>query len=202
MLSFLHINFKHCSDEELLLYIGKGKEMAFNELYKRYSKKIHFFFYQKLYFDSEKAADFVHDLFLKIIENPNQFDSNRKFKSWIYAVASNMCKNEYRRNELRGKKQTEFDFNELKSVANQRRLTNDFDISLFKKWLSIFLTEMDENQSITFILRYDQEYSIKEIAEITESSEGTVKSRLFYTTKKLAEKLKVFELDLEEVYGK
>jgi RNA polymerase sigma-70 factor (ECF subfamily) len=202
LLSFLNINFKHCSDEELLLYIGKGKEKAFNELYKRYSKKMHFFFYQKLYYDAEKAADFVHDLFLKIIENPNQFDTNRKFKSWIYMVASNMCKNEYRRNELRGNKQVDFDFSQLQAITNQSRLTNDFDKSLFKQWLAIFLSEIDDNQSITFILRYEQEFSIKEIAEITESTEGTVKSRLFYTTRKLAEKLKVFELDLEEVYGK
>ena len=70
MFNFLKVNFKHSSDEELMLYMTKGKEKAFDELYKRYSKKIVFFFYQRLYQDNEKAQDFLQDLFLKIIEKP------------------------------------------------------------------------------------------------------------------------------------
>ena len=51
-----------------MLFISNGKEKAFNELYKRYSKKMLFFFYSKLNKDEEKSNDFLQDLFIKIIE--------------------------------------------------------------------------------------------------------------------------------------
>ena len=90
-------DYKISSDEELMLFISHGKEKAFNELYGRYSRKMLFFFHSKLFKNQEKANDFLQDLFLKIIENPQSFDSSKNFSIWIYTVANNMCKNEYRK---------------------------------------------------------------------------------------------------------
>jgi RNA polymerase sigma-70 factor (ECF subfamily) len=52
---------------------------------------------------------------------------------------------------------------------------------------------LDEVQRQTFILRYTEEMSLAEIAEIMECPEGTVKSRLFYILKKLAKPLEVYK---------
>ena len=51
---------------------------------------------------------------------------------------------------------------------------------------------LSENHKKTFILRFKHDLSIKDIAEILETSEGTVKSRIFYTLKKLGKNLKEF----------
>jgi RNA polymerase sigma-70 factor (ECF subfamily) len=51
---------------------------------------------------------------------------------------------------------------------------------------------MDEKHREVFALRHLEGLSMKEIAEVMEINEGTVKSRLFYATKFLAEKLKVY----------
>lgn len=51
------------------------------------------------------------------------------------------------------------------------------------------LNKLDEKHKTTFELRYFHELSLNEIAEITDTSLGTVKSRLFYTTKKIAQSL-------------
>ena len=76
-----------------MLYVLQGKEKAFTELYTRYAKPMLYFFYQRLYQDEPKAQDFLQDLFLKIIEKPQLFDRDKKFKTWLYTVATNMCKN-------------------------------------------------------------------------------------------------------------
>ena len=178
----------------------KGKEKAFDELYKRYSKKIVFFFYQRLYQDNEKAQDFLQDLFLKIIEKPELFKEGTKFSTWIYTMASNMCKNEYRRNSVRGTKVEGFDLNEILDEIPFIAIDKE-DRELFMESLNKELNKMDENQSLTFILRHQEHFSIKEISEIMECSEGTVKSRLFYTVKKLAENLEMFNVCKEFIYG-
>ena len=61
------------------------------------------------------------------------------------------------------------------------------DAEEFNKALYIELEKLEEIQRTTFLMRYKMDLSIKEIADITESNEGTVKSRLFYTLKKLSE---------------
>jgi RNA polymerase sigma-70 factor (ECF subfamily) len=58
------------------------------------------------------------------------------------------------------------------------------------------LEEYSYEQRTTFLLRFIEDLSIKEIAQLTECSEGTVKSRLFYTLKKLGSSLKVYEHQL------
>ena len=88
--------------------LSEGKQRAFDELYERYAKKVHYFFWKMLGNDAEKADDFVQDLFLKLIEKPHLFQEEKKFSTWLYAVAGNMCKNEYRKTAVR---------NEIKDYA-------------------------------------------------------------------------------------
>jgi RNA polymerase sigma-70 factor (ECF subfamily) len=69
----------------------------------------------------------------------------------------------------------------------------DMDRKSFMQQLASVLSQLDEVKRETFELRFVQEMSIMEIAEIMSVSEGTVKSRLFYLLKDLNGKLKAFE---------
>ena len=93
--------YSSMTDEELMLSIGKGDKRAFDELYKRYAGLLLRYFKRMLWNDHEKAEDFVHDLFAKIIRNPAYFDPSRMFKTWVYSVANNMCKNKSERGMCR-----------------------------------------------------------------------------------------------------
>ncbi len=175
-------------DEDLMKSIGNGDTKAFNELYVRYSKKMHAFIFNMLNSDNEKSQDLLQDLFMKIIEKNHLFDTNKKFSSWLYSIAANLCKNEFRKSKPNV------------SIENHLNIGNDIsgideiiDRKIFKKSLSKEIDKLDENHKMVFILRYNDNLSIKEVAEIMECSEGTVKSRLFYTLKKLSDKLEIFD---------
>ncbi len=194
-MSLFHKKYKNFADEELMLLIGNNNTKAFEELYKRYGKKIHYYFYKMLGYDTEKANDFSQDVFLKIIEKNDSYHKGMKFKTWLYAVASNMCKNDYKHNDVKLKHDQEY-----MHTANTIYLTNfdkTYDNKVFKENLKKELDELDLNHKTTFVLRYQQELSIKEIAEIMDCSEGTVKSRIYYTLQKLSQKLKTFNQILE-----
>lgn len=191
MLSFLNKTYAVCSDEELMAYVVKGRHPAFEQLYSRYSKPLLRFFYRQLNQDEDKAQDFLQDLFLRVIEKAHLYHSDKKFKVWIYAIANNMCKNEYRKNEIRGFKVTDFDFTAILDTSSPA-LSSRFDQRLFNQMLIKELEKMDELHSLTFAMRYQDHLSIKEISEIMECAEGTVKSRLFYSLKKLNSGLDIF----------
>lgn len=186
-------NFDAKSDEELMLLLSKGGQSAFDELYKRYSKPLLNFFFRMLNGNKEKAEDMLHDLFLKIIEKPENFDRNKKFKTWFYTLANNMVKNEYRSRQIRSEheKQTLLNSNEL-FVFN----SENYDEDLFNKRLDSELDMMDIELKTLFNLRFREEMSIKQIAEIIDCPEGTIKSRLFYLSKQLSKKLSIYKPEI------
>ena len=86
------------SDEELMRdIISHHSHPAITELHRRYSPKLMGYFYNMLHKQEEIAQDFVQDLFLKILEKKHLYDPTKKFYTWVFTVASNMCKTSYRK---------------------------------------------------------------------------------------------------------
>jgi RNA polymerase sigma-70 factor (ECF subfamily) len=189
-MKFFKPKYASQSDEELLTAMSRGDKLAFDEIYKRYAGKLRGYFQNLLWRDKEKAEDFVHDLFAKLIRNPELFDVSRSFKTWLFAVASNMCKNEYKKQEVR--KNTSTGIEDYRTISSSTNVMNEVYDSQFKEAFEESMRKLDEKHREVFTLRHFDGLSMKEIAEIMEINEGTVKSRLFYATKQLSEQLRAF----------
>lgn len=183
--------YQHEHDEQLMSLVGQHNQRAFEELYDRYGKLMFNYFFRMLWKDKEKARDFTQELFTKMYQKPHLYDSSRPFKTWLYSIAHNMCKNEYAKVEVRKEAQQN-----IKATTTQTAtagVQKDMDRKTFMEKLAAVLAQLDEVKRETFELRFVQELSIMEISEIMRVSEGTVKSRLFYLLKDLNLKLKAFE---------
>jgi RNA polymerase sigma-70 factor (ECF subfamily) len=178
------------SDEDLMHLIARNNTAGVKELYRRYNKKIYAFLYRMLGNDEDKAQDFLQEVFLRIVDKAGNFNPDQRFRNWVFSMASNLCKNEYRRLQVRQQTTNDpdideqpGDYNDPDAKIDQR----DLQSAIFKELLKI-----DDEQRETFLLRFQQQYSIKEISEIQQCPDGTVKSRLHNTTRKLALKLKAY----------
>ena len=191
-------NYSSLKDEQLMAKVIEADQKAFTILYDKWSTPIVNYFYKMLWQDKEKAQDFTQDLFTKIIRKPELFNVNKSFKTWIYTIAYNMCKNEYRKQETR--KSTSNNLNENIATATAQRTDTGYDREFFNKRLNQELDLLSNKHKKVFIMRMKHQLSIKEIAEIMETSEGTVKSRIFYTLKKLSSSLKEFNPKNSLVY--
>lgn len=194
---FMRLNdpFKPASDEELMLHICAGEVKAFDELYRRYGKRLMVYFTRMLSFDRALAEDALHDLFLKIAEAPEKFDGSRSFKTWIFSVASNSCKNHYRHKKVVENSREELSY--LHGSLNEHaflQMAKKMDAALFRKTLDEALDTLPPEKKEAFILKYQEEKSIADIAFIQDCPEGSVKSRLHYTLKLLEEKLQAFNI--------
>lgn len=186
------VNIAEKSDEDLMREVAKGDAKAFNEIYQRYAQKLMGYFWRMLWKDSEKAEDFVHDIFAKMVERPELYNPERPFKTWIFSVANNMCKNEYRKQSIRQTKSSDLS-NLMHLVTSGDSPEIDSEKSLFREALALAMENLDEKHKTVFILRYKMNLSVKEVSESMGISEGTVKSRLFYALKKLAVELEDFK---------
>ena len=179
------------SDEHLMLLFQRGDKKAFEEIYDRYANHLVNFFYQKLWQNRIKAEDAAQDIFTKIIGNPTLFDAKQNFKSWLFSVAYNRCKNEYKKHEVR--KNTAYDVPDYHQNESGDLLSDEvLDQQNFGQALSAALIKMDEKHAMVFKLRHEDGLSMKEISKTIGINEGTVKSRLHYATKYLANELAVY----------
>lgn len=174
------------SDEQLMQFIQKGKEAAFDELYNRYRSRMYFYFYKMLWQDEEKANDFTQELFMKIIEKPQLFNTQKRFSTWFYTLANNLCKNEYRKQTNRQKA-----YNGHQLINNEQITETQIEIDKtnFEKDLQQALNQLPTAHRACFILRYREALSVNEISKILACPAGTIKSRLFYATKKVSEQM-------------
>lgn len=185
--------FSVLSDEELMLHLRSGEVLAFDEIYYRYSKRLLGYFIRMLNFDKGLAEDALQDLFLKIAECPEKFDASRSFKTWIFSIASNSCKNFYRHQKVVFESKEELSY--LGEKANNDeflKAASRMDAIEFRKILDEALNELSPEKKEAFILKYQEDKTIADIAFIQNCPEGSVKSRLHYTLKTLEEKLKIF----------
>ncbi len=181
------------SDSELMLQIVSGDQAAFSELYHRYKSRMYYYFFRMLGNSAEQANDFLQELFMKIVEKPESYNPDYSFSTWLYSVANNMCKNEYRRRGIR------LEYQETELLEPQIDFLREPAIKPEQLIEKIFETLgcLGEEHRSAFLLRYREGFSIREVATILELPEGTVKSRLFYAKKLLAEKLNYLKDEVE-----
>lgn len=162
------------SDEDIIdLVVNKKQSDYFQHLYLRYSKLV----YNKcisLANDNDTAKDLTHDIFLKVFINLSSFKGNSKFSTWLYSITYNFCIN-YLKKEAKPSKKTE----EVKDITDEEgdRLEQELlkiKVDCLQKVLNAISIE---NKSI-LLMKYQEEYSIREIGKILELSESAVKMRI------------------------
>lgn len=171
--------FKNIGDEEIVaLYVRTQKNEYFEEIYDRYADKV----YRKCYSfvnNQEVAEDLVHDIFLKLIIKIGTFKENSRFSTWLYSITYNYCLDHIRISKRKG---------EVPILENMDWEDDDDDKEL-KEWqsaeLSRSLKSMQPHERMILEMKYQEDFSIREISETLNISESAVKMRLLRSKKKL-----------------
>ena len=182
------------ADEILLAAVAAGDERLFAVLYERYSPRLLLYFTRML--GAEKAPDFVQEVFIKVIENAASLTPGSPFLTWCFSVAHNMCCNEYRHMSVRSTT-VRLDMDVLVGRTGPGPDSN-LDHQAFQAALHAELAQLDEQRRSTFLLRFQEGFALADIARIMGCSVGTVKSRLFYTVRRLADRLRIYDPCLDE----
>lgn len=181
----LFTSYHNKTDEALMILIQSGDHRAFKHLYDRYAHRLKGFFYKMLWSDSEMAEDYVQDLFTKLIDRPELYREAYKVRPWLFQIASNMCKNAYRKQSFEQQYRLQLE----KEGIHLAHIEQNIDHQLQSDMLSVALEALDEDSRTIFLLRYQQELSIEEISDAFSIPAGTVKSRLFNLRKLLLSKV-------------
>lgn len=169
------------TDEELILEFQKSNnQKAFEILVERFKNPLINFVFRFLG-DYESCVDVVQDTFVKVYRYKDSYTTVAKFSTWIYTIAGNLARSEYRR---RGRNKS-FSINSYGDEAENfdipdNRMRPDFEVdSKFKEQkIQEALLKLKDVYREAVILRDIQGLTYEEIADILGIEEGTVKSRI------------------------
>lgn len=146
---------------------------VFRELYLEHGPRAQGFFLRMTGYNQELARDLTQDLFLRLWAKRDSYDPARPFSTWMFAVAYNLLKNEYRHRMT---------VNEYVQAADRTEPLVESDALETQQRDDVIrkaIMRLPESQRIVFMLRYEEEMPLSEISRICDIPEGTVKSRLF-----------------------
>ncbi|MEO8200120.1 MAG: sigma-70 family RNA polymerase sigma factor [Gemmatimonadota bacterium] len=160
-----------------------GDVRAFDQLFRRYSSRLHNFIY-RIIGDRERAEDLVQEAFLRVHRHLHRFDQSRQFSTWIYTIASNLAKNELRnrgRTPLFFYQSSGLEYEDSPALQIEDPANRPEDLYR-RRCIAVAVTEsvahLSERHREVFVLRELEGKSYEEIATITGCNLGTVKSRL------------------------
>jgi RNA polymerase sigma-70 factor, ECF subfamily len=172
------------SDEVLIGRIANGDRLAMQVLYARHHVRV-FRFVVRLVRDESTAEDLISEVFLDVWRQAGRFEGRSAVSTWVLAIARFKALS-----ALRRRPDEELD-EETGAIEDP---SDDPGVSLEKKDKSVLIRKClaglsAEHREIIDLVYY-HEKSVEEVAQIVGIPENTVKTRMFYARKKLAELLK------------
>ncbi len=175
-------------DAQLIRSIRGGDTAAFNFLVNRWQDKIHRFAY-RFFADRDEAMEITQKTFIKVYHRIDTLDDEQKFSSWIYRIANNLCLDELKRAGRRRSTPLENVLHVQNRSADHSPYSKLADKEL-QMILQQALASIPDAQRTVIILKEFEEMTFREIAEVLDEPENTVKSRMYYGLKALR---KIFE---------
>ena len=173
-----------------------GDEAATAQMYETFHEDFYYFILKTVNNDRELAEDLTQDTFVKILETIHELEEPVAFVTWAKQIAYHKCTGYFRK-----KKELLLDENEdgtsafdIQVEENAEFIPDEaLDNKELKQTIMNMINELPEEQRAALLLRYFNEVSVKEIAQIQDVSEGTVKSRLNYARKSIKQAVETYE---------
>lgn len=191
---------------EAVRLAGEGKEEGFNFLYQQT--------YQKSYYvalkymkQEEAAADVVQEAYIKAFSSLEQLRDAEKFTGWLSKIVATKALDELRKKKeiLFSQLQTDNEEIGMEELLADERTDTRPELELDKEETSRLVQEMidslSDEQRVCIMMFYIEQLSVKDIAQVLEVSENTVKSRLKYGRKNIEEKVLELEKKGTKLYG-
>nr|WP_246480056.1 sigma-70 family RNA polymerase sigma factor [Motiliproteus sediminis] len=170
---------------------ARGQTDAFDRLYDRYRAPL-LRFYRRQTGSAETAEELLQEAFMRLIRTRDSFPHDTPFRLYFWRLARNLLIDHYRR-QHRSLPASYGDFHP-EQVAADERVQPDREACCGQQVnrLLQLISELPTAQREAFLLREETGMGLEEIAQLTDSSRETVKSRLRYAVGKLRQGMEEF----------
>lgn len=180
------------SDKELVEQFKNGNKAAFNEIVKRYQKRVYWII-RRLVIEHEDADDITQNVFIRMYNGLNSFRGDSELFTWMYRIATNLSINHLNAEKL--KKYLQFGDDEtVTGIESKDDANKILEKSEIENLIEKAIQTLPHQQKLVFSMRYYDELSYEEISKILKTSVGGLKANYFHALKKMQKYLKKYDL--------
>jgi RNA polymerase sigma-70 factor (ECF subfamily) len=173
------------SDEALIRRIAAGDQLAMRTLFARHRVPL-YRFVQRMVADAALAEDILSDVFFDVWRQASRFEGRSAVSTWLLSIARFKAFS-----ALRRRREAELDCDVAAAIPDP---ADDPEVVMEKKstgeLLRRSLASLPPEQGAVIDLVYYHGKTVAEVADIVGANEATVKTRMFYARRKLAELVK------------
>jgi RNA polymerase sigma-70 factor, ECF subfamily len=158
------------SDEDLMVRVQAGDPQALAALIDRWRGPLYAFLWRRA---GDGADDVFQESWIRVARARDRFDRSRRFSTWLFQIANNLCRDRWRRLDARRRALDGWKAELETSGAGRSAPPAPPDERLAR-----VLDRLPERQREVLVLRYWHDQSEADVAEILGVPRGTVKSRL------------------------
>ncbi|KAA3615699.1 MAG: RNA polymerase sigma factor [Calditrichaeota bacterium] len=195
------------NEEQILISkIQSGDRNAFRTFVDNYKQDVYWMAY-RLTGNHVDADDLSQIVFIKFFKSIESYRQESAVKKWLYKIAVNSFIDKKRKKVdqimFRFSQNEDEDTYEETIISDKANPEQKTEAVIINKHINEAMEKLSPKEKSAFVLKHLQGHSLKEIAELINTSEGTVKSLLFRGVKKLQTALAFYkpELGLEESNG-
>lgn len=188
-------------DETLVKMFVDGAAEPFEELIRRYQKKIVNFVYRSIG-DFQRAEELAQETFMRVFRSGKNYDSRYRFSTWLYTIAKNLSSNELRD---RSRNPNTFHIREadwpadgtfvadlVSSRAKEpHRILTDREM---RQKLAAAIGKLEPDHRMVLVMKEYDRMTYSQIADVFDASPGTIKSWLHRSKRQLSRLLKESEV--------
>jgi RNA polymerase sigma-70 factor (ECF subfamily) len=174
-------------DAEIVSFCKKGNADAFEDLVKKYQKKMLNIAYRMIG-NYEDACEIVQDAFVSAYKAISHFEGKARFSTWLYTIVINLSRNRLSRLKIQGNREafsiddpvlTDNGTLHAEPASNEPSILERLERRDVQQKVQGCIDSLDTEFKEVLILRDTQGFSYEEISDMLKIPEGTVKSRLF-----------------------
>jgi RNA polymerase sigma-70 factor (ECF subfamily) len=175
------------SDQELIQDVRNGRRQAFTELMRRHQVRV-YWVSRRIVGNHEDADDIAQETFIKAYVGLGEFRGDSSFFTWLYRIAVNLSLNAVRKRQVLNYLRDSSLLRKVLPLEDDPEKLMETEEMLSRVEKAVAL--LPEKQRSVFILRYYEEMTYDEIAQILKTSVGGLKANYFHALKKVQQYLK------------
>lgn len=163
-----------------------GKPEAWDDLFRRYQKPLYVYAYEMVH-DEQASLDIVQETFIAATRHLGSLRDDARFGSWLFGIAHQKCLQRWRKQDRESLALEEL------AAAPEEFETDPADLLIRREQEVEFMNLLNQlpwPQRSVLLLHFIEDFALDEIANVTATPLGTVKSRLHYARRALWSLLK------------
>jgi RNA polymerase sigma-70 factor (ECF subfamily) len=183
------------TDSDVIREAQRGNRAAFDELVYRYDKQV-LSIAARYVNQADDAKDIYQEVFLRVYRGLKKFQARSEFSTWLYRITTNVCfthgaRRKKHAHHVHDNDPGENDMEDHGILGTSEHTSDQHTLNMeISSRVQQALSTLSAQQKLIFTLKHYEGYKLREIAVMTDISEGTVKKHLFIATQRLRNQLK------------